>query len=199
MEGGPWGCPLGPQGIWGRSSWLHQLPGNWQPKLQVPEPGRKSALPTVWEGRGCERLCLPPAGGPVTLPPPTSPERGELAGGAQGGTQESNQGGSWNWALQRVRNLPWDFSSPLGADSFHRAGGELGFGVLQMPSNGGAETTQPRAGVIASLSSNLIRWPSGVPGRTGTLLSHPHESQRVPPPSSPETSSPGSRKVVPGP
>lgn len=45
-----------------QSSWLCQLLRNWQPKLQVPDTGRKSAQPTVWEGRGCERLCLLPAG-----------------------------------------------------------------------------------------------------------------------------------------
>lgn len=59
-----------------------------------------------------------------------------MTGGDQGGTQESNQGHSWNWALQRERNLPWDLSSPLQADFFLRAGGEPGFGVLWTPSNG---------------------------------------------------------------
>lgn len=87
------------------SSWLRQLLGNWQRGLQVPEPGRKSAPPALWEGEIVkDPACFQPSPrGPTLLP---FPQRRELAAGNQGGTQESYQGGSWNSALQRERNLP---------------------------------------------------------------------------------------------
>lgn len=52
LEVGPWGCPLGPQGIWGRSSWLRQLLGNWQPQSGARDGEEVSPA----QGLGRERL-----------------------------------------------------------------------------------------------------------------------------------------------
>lgn len=124
-----------------------------------------------WEGRDCERPAVP-SQALHSLPP----HQGELARGWQGGTQESNQGGSWNLALHRERNLPWDCSLFLRTDSFC-TGQENRVGVPRRPSSGGGS---PHSRLQGSSHSSVPPWVEGPLGNTPSVTPTRHRGSPCP-------------------